>query len=90
MQVLGQGDYHVLPAKPVTKMPSSLSLGCHLRFLEPVQFYTAVDTTFQSLSMLLCSKTASAQPILAGISEVNVPIWLQFRQAFPQLSQHSL
>jgi hypothetical protein len=74
--------------KPVTKMQSSYNHLLH--FLELVCFYAAVDLTYWSHSILLSSKPVPVELIMSVICKVNVPIWLLFCQAVPQLEHHSI
>jgi hypothetical protein len=63
---------------------------CLLLFLEAVQFYTAVNATFQPLSTVLLSKYVPSELIMSGICKTNALIWFPFHQAFSWLAQHCL
>jgi hypothetical protein len=70
--------------KPLTKMRSSpvIAFVSNLNLCYFIIFYL--------LWKLLFSTLVPVELIVPGIREANVLIWLEFRQAFPRLAQHSV
>jgi hypothetical protein len=61
-----------------------------VQLLDPFKCYPALERYFQLSFAMLSLEPVPAVVIVARICEENVPIWLQFREAFPRLVQHSV